>query len=313
MKRFKNIMLLDPGPKGRIAALDRAITLARANSARLTVAGPVDEVPDDLAEIVMRRRTLDLRRELREEERELLEDWVGALPEGGPPLSIEVLPGNSVVEVLRRVDSGGHDLLMLAAKGRVGGWFGSMATHLLRKSAVPVWVLKPRPVPRYRRILAAVDRDTIEWGREALNLKILELAASLAHADKSQLHLIHAYSLVGEVMLRNRLGMTEVEIREIACEAERARREWLDWVLASVPTARDTAHRHLIRGSAQESIASFVKTREIDLIVMGTLGRSGVAGAVIGNTAERILNRVQCAVLAVKPDGFRSPIPSPKG
>ncbi len=55
------------------------------------------------------------------------------------------------------------------AEGEFGGWFGSTATHLLRKSAVPVWVMKPDPAPRYRRVLAAVDRDTMDPGREGLN------------------------------------------------------------------------------------------------------------------------------------------------
>ena len=42
--------------------------------------------------------------------------------------------------------------------------------------------------------------------------------------------------------------------------------------------------------------------------VMGTLSRSGVDGLLIGNTAERILRRLECSVLAVKPEGFRTPL-----
>ncbi|MGB7033464.1 MAG: universal stress protein, partial [Syntrophobacteria bacterium] len=40
----------------------------------------------------------------------------------------------------------------------------------------------------------------------------------------------------------------------------------------------------------------------------GTLSRTGVAGFLIGNTAEKILNKVDCAVLAVKPDEFVTPV-----
>jgi nucleotide-binding universal stress UspA family protein len=47
---------------------------------------------------------------------------------------------------------------------------------------------------------------------------------------------------------------------------------------------------------------------QIDLIVMGTVGRSGISGLFIGNTAEKVLQKVDCSVLAVKPEGFVSPV-----
>ena len=50
----------------------------------------------------------------------------------------------------------------------------------------------------------------------------------------------------------------------------------------------------------------------IDTIVMGSVGRTGLAGFFIGNTAETVLSRVKCSVLTVKPDGFVSPV-SPDG
>jgi nucleotide-binding universal stress UspA family protein len=197
---------------------------------------------------------------------------------------------------------------MLAAEGQIGGWFGSTATHLLRKSAVPVWVMKPHPVPRYRRVLAALDRDVMDPGRGDLNVKILELASSLALAEESELHVAHAWSVAGETILRSRLGITIEEIEEIAEETRVGRGKWLESALSEVPAAADLARAHLPQGPPHEAIPKLVEDLEVDLVVMGTLGRSGVAGVLIGNTAERILNRVHCAVLAVKPDGFRSPV-----
>ena len=41
---------------------------------------------------------------------------------------------------------------------------------------------------------------------------------------------------------------------------------------------------------------------------MGTVGRTGIPGVIIGNTAEAILNRVTCSVLAVKPPDFETPV-----
>ena len=55
-------------------------------------------------------------------------------------------------------------------------------------------------------------------------------------------------------------------------------------------------------------IAKFVKNKEIDLLVMGSVARSGVPGFFVGNTAEKIINHVGCSVLVLKPGGWKSPI-----
>jgi nucleotide-binding universal stress UspA family protein len=46
----------------------------------------------------------------------------------------------------------------------------------------------------------------------------------------------------------------------------------------------------------------------VDVVVMGSVGRSGIPGLLIGNKAEKILTTINCTVLTVKPDGFVSPI-----
>jgi nucleotide-binding universal stress UspA family protein len=55
-------------------------------------------------------------------------------------------------------------------------------------------------------------------------------------------------------------------------------------------------------------IPELIKEQDIDLIVMGTVARTGLPGMIMGNTAEAVLDRVKCAVLAIKPDGFISPV-----
>jgi nucleotide-binding universal stress UspA family protein len=48
--------------------------------------------------------------------------------------------------------------------------------------------------------------------------------------------------------------------------------------------------------------------KDIDILVMGTVARTGIAGFIIGNTAENILQTVTCSLLARKPNGFISPV-----
>jgi len=66
--------------------------------------------------------------------------------------------------------------------------------------------------------------------------------------------------------------------------------------------------KHVIKGLPRREIPALARTLEADLLVMGTVGRTGVPGLFIGNTAETILEQIECSVLAVKPEGFRTPV-----
>ena len=68
---------------------------------------------------------------------------------------------------------------------------------------------------------------------------------------------------------------------------------------------------HLLKGDAAERIAGLARELSTDLIVMGTVGRSGVSGLFIGNTAEDVLLTTHASVLTVKPEDFISPIALP--
>ena len=87
---------------------------------------------------------------------------------------------------------------------------------------------------------------------------------------------------------------------------EGAHKSELEALLEDFPYERRDVH--LIKGSAAEIIPAFVEEQKVDLVVIGTVGRSGIPGLLIGNTAERVLNAVDCSVLTVKPEGFETPI-----
>ena len=65
---------------------------------------------------------------------------------------------------------------------------------------------------------------------------------------------------------------------------------------------------HLRQGPASRVIPDMATQLKADLVVMGTLGRTGISGLIIGNTAEAILDQLTCSVLAIKPPGFVSPV-----
>ena len=174
-----------------------------------------------------------------------------------------------------------------------GMLFGSTANHLMRKCPCPVWVTKAEENERYDRIIAAVDPDLSEEQRNDLNIKIMDMATSLAKLEESEILIVHAWSLPGETILRGGVGrMDQEEIDSLVREAEAAHRTRLNNLLQKYDL-QDLNHRvHLLKGEAGRVIPELVEKKRADLIVMGTLSRTGVAGFLIGNTAEKILHQV---------------------
>jgi len=66
--------------------------------------------------------------------------------------------------------------------------------------------------------------------------------------------------------------------------------------------------KHLVKGWPRKEIPALAKAIDTDLVVMGTVARTGVPGFIMGNTAETILNQIDCSVLAIKPPGFQTPV-----
>jgi nucleotide-binding universal stress UspA family protein len=164
----------------------------------------------------------------------------------------------------------------------------------------------------YSRILAAVGPESESEEAALLNRKILDWASSMAALEGSELHVVHALEPFREGISRGRAGVSDAEFRDVASRIRKARKQWLMGLFAPYNPASHPGRIHLVTGSAAAAIPKLVRLKKMNLLVMGTVCRTGVPGFLIGNTAERILNHVDCSVLTVKPDGFVSPITTRK-
>jgi len=101
---------------------------------------------------------------------------------------------------------------------------------------------------------------------------------------------------------------SDTEIAKAAQSERQHRLERLEALVASSGVPADKVRIELLEGGTETVIPELVEREGIDQVVMGTLCRSGIAGFVIGNTAERLLDALHCSVVTLKPDGFRSPV-----
>ncbi|MGB2693085.1 MAG: universal stress protein, partial [Thermodesulfobacteriota bacterium] len=127
--------------------------------------------------------------------------------------------------------------------------------------------------------------------------------------ENSELHIVHVWSLFGEKALRgSRFRKKENEINKLIKDEENHHRKLMDELLKKFPLNKIKYKIHLPKGDPAVLIPEVAKKENIDLIVMGTVCRTGLPGFIIGNTAESILYKVDCSVLSIKPQGFISPI-----
>ena len=296
--RLKNIVVGLDASEGAAVTLDQAARLARQTDARLHVMHVVqalnlEDFPD------MYTDPLDQAFELTREHAEThLKEMIEAAGLALDQVDLRVPIGQPFLDLLRLVREVSADLLVLGARGEAGHGVGAVASKCVRKAPVPVLLVRPPHAGPFQRIVACVDFS--ETSGHAL-----DRAAALAARDGARLDVVHTFATPWNVAMYP-MGVPEVapEIHEEcfkSLEAQLAR--FVQERLGSA--APDATHTHLLESfSPARGIIEFVRENDGDLVVLGTRGRTGVRALLMGTTAERIIRRCPCCVLAIKPQGF---------
>ncbi len=316
MKRFKNILLIYDQKTITQAIIDRAESLAKANAARIMILSVVNTNPSSISIALTDMSSKELFALLMKDRLAQVDTLVSTMKQKGIDANAKVFSGTPFLEIIRQVLRNEHDLVIIAAEGK-GGFkerlFGSTSMHLMRKCPCPVWVVKPTKQKNYQHILASVD-TTSDYPEEeqeqiTLNPLIIKLASSMAQINKCELHVVQVWSVFAEGYLSARGGVSDKAIKELRTSTKKNYLHLIEKLLAGVDLENVAVFKHFPRSEdVSKSILSLVKNKKIDLLVMGTVCRTGVAGFFIGNTAEKVLNKVDCSVLTVKPEGFETPV-----
>ena len=310
MDRFKSILIAASPGQLDPQTLRSAVKLAEANDARLTLIDVVSPLPKWRKTVNVEGRVIDVEAALLKDREERLRVLVENTQARADTETI-VMAGEPFIEVIRRVLTGQHDLVMVGEQAPDKPHVPQLSSgvmHLLRKCPVPVWVVRS-PQADNNRVLALVDPDPGDPVRHGLNDLVLELATSLAFREGAELHIAHAWSLAGEATLRSsphvQLPGSVVDV--MVSGAETTRRRQLD-ALALLHVSEGDRTIHMLSGAPGDVLPRLADRLDVGVFVMGTVGRTGLRGLIMGNTAETILRAVRCSVLAVKPEGFTTPV-----
>jgi len=201
-------------------------------------------------------------------------------------------PAKLVVDAAHDRDA---DLIVLGAVGRETDpdrGIGVDAMKIVRRSTLPVLVV-PAGVPwPPRNILCAVDFS--EASERALDAAVATSAA--LNARLTVLHVVETASDVD-------WGVLGVPAPVPTSDAIARASHRLN-ALLEARRAGPLVTPVVVEGRAAEAVAERTATDDVDLLVIGSIGRNPVAEALVGGTTERVLRKMPCAVLATKADSF---------
>lgn len=317
MKRFKKILVVCQEDSQSELAVEQARVLAKANDAHITLINVVNFDDGELADILANacnRSSMDIETQLFDYHRRRLNHLADPLRAENISVASSLLIGIPFVEIIRAVLRENYDLIIKGshpAKSNHRTLYPGLDMHLMRKCPCPVWITKTVMADGHPQILAAVDPEH-HGNTEAdnLNCTIIDISTSLCANIGGELHAVHAWHLQEEHALLNSSLMktSAIEIRKIRKDKRARSAKALLELMVRYEDGPTTLNQHLLCGEPGHIISKFVKKNKVNLLVMGTVSRTDISGLFIGNTAEKILSRIRCSVLAVKPPDFRSPV-----
>jgi universal stress protein A len=152
---------------------------------------------------------------------------------------------------------------------------------------------------RLQKILLPTDFSTY-------SATATKYACELATKFEAELHLLHTL----EVHLSSTPGFgMGLAVPSYVNESRAAAEKSLAAVLDPKWLTGRTVIQALVEGSAKMEIVRYARTKEIDLIVLSTHGRTGLAHVLIGSVAENVVRTAPCPVLTVRPEGHQFVMP----
>lgn len=229
----------------------------------------------------------------------VLEEALASLRDAGVEARLIRSPERAWLALVHHVLAEQIDLVLVGKRAShflEGPLLGSVSTKLVRKCPGAVAVMKPgAPPPPPRVLLAAVDASPV-------GDRVLEAAAALVERSGAELHVVHTFQRTMSVQLGTEQAAHEFEVRT----RERSRARLRERIAAA--GGPDDAKLHVALSSPTHAVLECARLQRPDLVLMGTMARGGIPGLLLGNTAERLVARLDPSLLVVKPADFVCPV-----
>ncbi|UGA56329.1 universal stress protein UspE [Vibrio sp. VB16] len=208
--------------------------------------------------------------------------------------------------IVGEVFGGDHDILIKATRKHdilESVIFTPTDWHLLRKAPCPVLLVKEHEWPENGNVIASVHVGSENPTHIELNDCMVEQLKNLCSRLDAQPYLVNSYpvtpaNITIELPEFDPTTYTDA-VRGHHLKAMKALRQ---------KHGLDEQYTRVEQGLPEDVIPSVVQELKAGLVILGTTGRTGISAVFIGNTAEHVIDKINCDVLALKPNGFVSPL-----
>ena len=294
------LVVIDP-QQSHQPALERAVWLARRNQAQLYLLLVEYHAAVDVGHLFDSAMQARARAALLEQRGIWLEELVAPLRAEGLQLHLDVRWGRPqhslVLEKVAEINphlvlkSAGHSSLLRRLLPGNSGW------QLIRHCPVPLWLVQHGQW-QGRNLCAALDPLHSADKPAALDHQLICAAIELSQQFGLQAHYLHSSAPLPRSLVFDAELVANYE--DYVARSAIQHREAFEQLLGQYPIPLPDTY--LIDGFAEEVLPRFVGEHAIDLLLMGAIARGHLDSALIGHTAERVLESAECDLLVLKPE-----------
>ncbi len=307
MEQYQNILvIIDPTTNDQ-KALKRAIELSSHTKAKITAFLSIFDFSYEMTTMLASDEREIMRKTVIDDRKQWVEEIITEHNPNALDINCIVVWHNRPFEaIINQVISDKFDLLIKGTHQHdkfKAVIFTPTDWHILRKCPCPVLLVKDHNWPDNGNILAAVNIGSDEDEHKTLNQQITEEANNLAKIINANVHLVNSFpgtpvniaieipefnaQEYNDTMLKNHQNIMSKHAQAFNVKPE---------------------FTYVKEGLAEDIIDEIATKIDAELVILGTIGRTGFSAAIIGNTAEHVLDQLKCDVLALKPIGYKSPL-----
>ncbi|WP_372872719.1 universal stress protein UspE [Shewanella sp.] len=307
MKDYQKLLVVIDPTSDRQVALERAVELAAKNHSQITVFLSIFDFSYEMTSILSAHEREAMRKGVIDQRVAWLGDILTPYVSKGLDIQTQVVWHNRPFEsIINFAIEGNFDVIIKGTHEHdklKAVIFTPTDWHLMRKAPVPVLLVKEHDWPVGGKILCAVNVATEDPEHQQLNNKIIEHAKALAEQFNAHVHLVNGYP---GTPVNLAIELPDFDAHSYN-ESIRLQHEQRVKYLAQ-KHGINADHCHVKEGLPEDVIPELAVALDAELVILGTVGRTGFSAALIGNTAEHVIDSLNCDLLAIKPDGYKSPL-----
>ncbi|WP_386693346.1 MULTISPECIES: universal stress protein UspE [unclassified Lonepinella] len=303
--KFNNILVILNPENEKQYSLARAVRLVKEQKSEfpvnITVFLPVYDLSYEMSALL----SADEREEMHQtvvEQRQ--KDVLPYLEKYTDPMIIfhsrVVWSSNESEAIVAEIEANHYDLVIKYTKEEeslTSLFVTPMDWQLLRKCPTPLLMVRDGDWKHQRRILVAVNVSGDEEYHDIFNKELVSLSMDLAdQLERGNVHLVSAYP---PTPMNMAIDLPEFHSSEYINGVRGQHLINMKALRQHFGIAED--HTHVYEGFPEEVIPQVANDIEAELVILGTVGRTGLSAALLGNTAEHVISKLKCNLLAIKP------------